>query len=162
MVSGQLRRLFMVTSWYGNAFRITGPLSGGSTGRYSSQRVSGAEIIFVLPMMRRYYHILVAWRSCRTTVELLVIWDAMMPMSRHCNVVNLLRFQHYLNKTIYVMKNCSTTKILICVYICILHLLVLTTSSIKFNFEHPDFRSTWNVLGQYVHLDKGRHNTSDR
>ena len=151
MVSGQLRRLFMMTSWHGNAFRTTGPLSGDSTGGYSSQRASSTEIIFFYWQWCGdiIYHILVAWRSCWTTVELLVIWDAMMPMWRHCNVVNILRFQHYFNKNdLCNEKLFNNGKTYSCIY---LHLAFVSSHHVQYKvqFRAPGFQKylkcTWTI-----------------
>ena len=55
----------MMTSWHGNAFRITGPLWGESnTDGVASQRASHAEI----PLLQ----------SVEKTLELSVIWDSLV------------------------------------------------------------------------------------
>ena len=64
----------MMTSWYRNFHRITGPLWGESPGSYPSQNAMQSFDVFIYSRFEQ---------AVDETVGLQLIWDAMPIMWRH-------------------------------------------------------------------------------
>ena len=76
--------VYIMTSWHGNTFCITGPLWRESTGQQWVPFKKGLQcgpLVFSL--------------AVEQTVELPVIWDTMALLWRHCNVYCRLYFSGY-------------------------------------------------------------------
>ena len=77
---GKIEILFLslLTSWYGNIFSITGPVSRRSIGGFPNK----------LPEVRSFHVFFFCWlteQTVKQTIEVLVIGDAMTLMQRHCD-----------------------------------------------------------------------------
>ena len=69
---------YMMTSWYGNAFCITGPLWWKSTINFSQKRSAKWDFDGLVCSQSE--------QALKQTVDLLLILDAIMFTCRHCNV----------------------------------------------------------------------------